>query len=78
VLCLSTLERAYGSADNILSLSTPSFTESRQYNALNQVTLINRPNIFAIQDNYSATQNNDRILSALDYRICASRKSQTI
>src|SRR5205085_2772467 len=59
----------YGAADNILSLNTPSFTESRQYNALNQVTLINRPNIFAIQYNYSATQNNGRISSALDYRI---------
>ncbi|MBK9169629.1 MAG: RHS repeat-associated core domain-containing protein [Bryobacterales bacterium] len=60
-------DTAYGAADQMLTLATPQWTETRQYNARLQLTRIQQGSGFHLEYRYAASGNNGRVTQQKDW-----------
>ncbi|MBK9169632.1 MAG: hypothetical protein IPM24_19510 [Bryobacterales bacterium] len=60
-------DTAYGAADQMLTLATPQWTETRQYNARLQLTRIQQGSAFHLEYRYAASGNNGRVTQQKDW-----------
>jgi hypothetical protein len=58
---------SYGPAGEITSISNPSYTETRTYNSLLQLTRQTVSGVFDMEYIFTAGQNNGRISSSIDH-----------